>query len=124
MYIKQEIGKQGEEMAVNYLKDKNYEIIQRNFRSKQGEIDIIAWDIITCELVFFEVKTRTNYSYGKPAEAITNIKQKHIYKTAKYYVYYNKIKNVPIRFDVMEINLGEKSYTINHIKQAIIEEYY
>ena len=123
MYVKQEIGKKGEEVAVNYLKEKDYKIIQRNFRSKQGEIDIIAWDTLSCELVFFEVKTRTNYNFGKPAEAVTNIKQKHIYKTAKYYIYCKKIKNLPIRIDVIEITAYEKEYSINHIKQAITQEY-
>ena len=58
MYLRHEIGKLGEDLAIKYLKEKGYEIIERNFRCKQGEIDIIAK--AKEEYVFIEVKTRTN----------------------------------------------------------------
>lgn len=60
MYTKKEVGKIGEDISSKYLKNSNYEIINRNFFSKYGEIDIIAKDIKRNEVVFIEVKTRTN----------------------------------------------------------------
>lgn len=118
MYIKQKIGKAGENIACKYLQKKNYIIIDRNFCCKQGEIDIIACDEKKKELVFLEVKTRSSLKYGRPSEAVQKVKQSHIIEVAKYYQYKNKIKNIPIRFDVIEILLNNGNYRINHIKQA------
>lgn len=117
MYKKHETGIIGENMAERYLRNIGYEIIQRNFYCKQGEIDIIAKD--KNELVFIEVKTRTNITYGKPAESVNNIKQKHIYDATKYYLYKNSINEVYVRFDVIEIYLLNRKAKINHIKQIL-----
>ena len=91
MYIKQRIGIIGEEIASNYLKSINYEILDRNFNCKQGEIDIIAKD--KEEYVFVEVKTRTNKEYGEPVDAVNEIKKKHLQKAIEYYIYINKLEN-------------------------------
>lgn len=122
MYIKKEIGNIGEEIAVKYLQQEEYIIINRNFKCKQGEIDIIAKDLKKGELVFIEVKTRRNYNYGNPSEAVDERKQKHIYRSAEYYVYKYNIKNIPIRFDVMEIKLSNGKWRIEHIKKAFIKK--
>lgn len=122
MYERHELGKQGEEQATNYLKQKGYRIIQTNFECKQGEIDIIAKD--KGEYVFIEVKTRKNYYYGQPAEAVTKWKQKHIWNATKYYIYIHKLENAYIRFDVIEIYKKNNQFTINHIKQIDIEKLY
>ncbi len=90
MYYKQETGKTGEELASKYIEKQGYKIVERNFRCRQGEIDIIAED--KQELVFIEVKTRTNLSYGFPAEAVNYVKQKHINKATKYYLYKKRNK--------------------------------
>ena len=123
MYIKKEIGYLGEELATKYLKEKNYEIIQRNFICRQGEIDIIALDKTKKELVVIEVKTRTNNKYGNPSESVNENKQKHIYRTAKYYTYKNKLDKMLIRFDIIEININisKKTYKLNHIYKAFIK---
>ena len=123
MYIKKEIGYLGEELATKYLKEKNYEIIQRNFICRQGEIDIIALDKTKKELVFIEVKTRTNNKYGNPSESVNENKQKHIYRTAEYYTYKNKLDKMLIRFDIIEININitRKTYKLNHIYKAFIK---
>ncbi len=123
MYIKKEIGYLGEELATKYLKEKNYEIIQRNFICRQGEIDIIALDKTKKELVFIEVKTRTNNKYGNPSESVNENKQKHIYRTAEYYTYKNKLDKMLIRFDIIEININisKKTYKLNHIYKAFIK---
>lgn len=117
MSYKQEIGQDGENIAENYLKKENYQIIERNFRCKQGEIDIIAKD--KNEIVFIEVKTRTNINYGNPAEAVNTPKQKHIKRATEYYVHINNLYKYYIRFDVIEIYYKNKIPQINHIKQAI-----
>lgn len=117
MYQKHIIGKLGENIATEYLKKKNYRIVERNFECKQGEIDIIAID--KNEVVFIEVKTRSNEQYGKPVEAVTEYKKKHLIKAIKYYIYKNKIEEAFIRIDVIEVYIRNSKYFINHIKQAI-----
>lgn len=117
MFFKQEIGKEGEDIAVRYLEKRNYLIIERNFRCKQGEIDIIALD--KEELVFVEVKTRTNFNFGKPGEAVNNIKKKHMTKAIEYYLYKNYIKDMYIRIDVIEVYMYGNKCRVNHIKQIV-----
>ena len=94
MYINQQIGKLGEDLV------------------------IIAYDTYRNELVFLEVKTRFNLVYGRPSEAVSKVKQRHIISVAKYYIYKVNIKNTAIRFDVIEVFLDNNEYNINHIKQA------
>ncbi len=113
---KQILGKIGEERACRYLKEKGYQILERNFRCKMGEIDIIAKDK-NKDLVFVEVKTRRSFQYGSPAEAINYQKKNHIYRVAKYYILTNKLINKTIRFDAIEIVIGNSCY-LHHIKQA------
>lgn len=121
MYTKKEIGNIGEDVAVEYLENMNYKIIQRNFLSRYGEIDIIAKDIKSNEIVFIEVKTRTNNNYGKPVDAINYQKVKHIYKTAQYYIKQNKLEQKYIRFDAIEVYLSEilKKARVHHIYNMI-----
>lgn len=115
MDAKQELGKIGEEYATQYLIEKGYQIIQRNFQCRQGEIDIIAKE--GKEYVFIEVKTRQNFHYGRPVEAVTKEKQKHIWKVAKYYLYTHHLENQFVRFDVIEILKKREKFYLNHIKQ-------
>lgn len=117
MYYKQETGKSGEDIAVEYLEKKGYIILERNFRCNQGEIDIIAMD--KQEIVFIEVKTRSNQNYGLASEAVNKQKRKHMIKAIKYYIYVRNLENDFIRIDVMEIYIKGKKAYINHIKQAM-----
>lgn len=117
MYQRHETGKLGEDLACKYLQNQGYKIIERNFEARQGEIDIIALD--KKELVFIEVKTRTNTNYGKPVEAVDLKKQKHLIKTVEYYLYSRNLENEFIRIDVIEIYLYHNKYRVNHIKQVI-----
>lgn len=118
MYFRREIGSWGENLACKYLEENNYEVIERNFLCRQGEIDIIAKDITKNELVFIEVKTRSNFKYGNPAEAVNNQKQKHMMQAIKYYIYKNHIEDIPIRIDVVEVYIVQNC-KINHIKQIL-----
>lgn len=117
MHFRQQIGRWGENLACKYLEESNYKIRERNFWSRQGEIDIIASDSGKDELVFIEVKTRSNLKYGNPAEAVNNQKQNHIKQVASYYLYKKHIKNMAIRIDVIEVYIEKQNYRINHIKQ-------
>ncbi len=117
MYIKQTLGKFGENKACSYLEKNNYKIIERNFRCKQGEIDIIAKDLTKNELVFIEVKTRISFNFGQPAQAVTLSKQKHMLNVSKYYLFKHSIKNTYIRFDVIEVFAYNSEFKLNHIKQ-------
>ena len=120
MYFKQRIGKLGEDLACKYLENDNYKIIHRNFTCRQGEIDIIAKDNNKKELVFIEVKTRSNLKYGMPCEAVNEEKRKHIYEAGKYYLYKYKIQDIAIRLDVIEIYIKNGTYYLNQIKQAFL----
>lgn len=117
MYVRHEIGKIGEDLAVKFLEKIGYKIIERNFECRQGEIDIISID--KEEIVFIEVKTRTNIKYGRPIDAVNTIKQKHLIRAVEYYLYSKHLENKFIRIDVMEVYIYKHKYKINHIKQII-----
>jgi len=112
-------GKWGEEIALEYLKNKGYSIVTTGFRSRFGEIDIIAKSK-EC-LVFAEVKTRKNSSYAHAREFVGREKQKKLISTANYWLMKRPTKLQP-RFDVIEIYAihGEQTATpeINHIENA------
>lgn len=112
------IGNNGEKIAVNYLIKNNFEILEKNFRYKTGEIDVICKDKDT--IVFTEVKTRFSLKYGFPSEAVTLSKQKKIIRTAQYYIMKKKFRNYNFRFDVIEIFIDNftMDYKINLIKNA------
>ena len=118
MYKKKVFGNLGEDIACKFVLDKGYEIINRNFYCRQGEIDIVAKD--KNELVFIEVKTRKNANYGRPIDAITFFKKKHFIESIEYYLYKNNVQNIPVRVDVIEVYEKEKSkFLVHHVKNAI-----
>ena len=96
------IGNLGEEAAVKALKKRGYKIAERNYRTKMGEIDIIAKD--GEYTVFVEVRLRKSNDFGTPADTIDERKQQKIIKTAQYYAVENKIYDTPMRFDAVLIN--------------------
>lgn len=109
-----EKGELGEYIAKNYLLSKGANILEMNYKIKTGEIDIIIR--LNKEIVFVEVKSRTNLKYGYPSEAVNYKKIKKITDTAKYYILKNNLYNSPIRFDIVEVYLKDKK--INHIVNA------
>ena len=119
MYERHETGKIGEDIATRYLEQIGYEIIQRNFECKIGEIDIIAKDKEV--IVFVEVKTRASALYGQPKDAVDRTKKKHIYKTAEFYIYIRHLENYPVRIDVIEVYKKQGKFMVHHIKNAITE---
>lgn len=117
IHIKKDFGNTGEKLATEYLEKQGYTILERNFYCKQGEIDIIAKD--KNEIVFIEVKSHSNKLFGIPSEAVTKQKIKHLFRTARYFLYKNKMINEYIRFDVVEILIKSGKFNINHIKQIV-----
>jgi putative endonuclease len=111
---KRSVGSFGEEIAINYLKDCGFYIINKNYRvGKMGEIDIIAREKeFVC---FVEVKSRNGLTYGSPAEAVNRKKQDNIRKLASIYIVRNNLQNSCIRFDVVEIILNGKALNIKEI---------
>ena len=95
-----EIGKRGEEIAAEFLKKQGVDIIEKNYHTKFGEIDLIGFDKST--IIFIEVKLRNNDNSGTPVEAITQTKLKRIYKSALWYISMHK-NNYDYRFDVIAI---------------------
>lgn len=112
------IGSTGEDIAAEFLVKNGYKILERNFSSRNGEIDIIGWDKdILC---FIEVKTRYTLDYGSPMEAISITKANTIKRVCQYYIFKNYLFDINIRFDVVEVYLNYQniSSTINVVKDA------
>ena len=114
------LGKNGEQISCLYLNINNYYILCQNFNTYYGEIDIVAKDIDKDEYVFIEVKTRTTNRFGRPSDAINEVKVNRIINSSKYFIYLNNLWNRKIRYDVIEVYIKGKAYYINHIKNIII----
>lgn len=100
------LGKSGEEAAIDFLKENGYKILVRNYRTKLGEIDIVAYDRDT--IAFIEVKTRLKNRFGLPKEAILASKQRQISKAALLFLKENNLLDRKARFDVVSIMYSQK----------------
>lgn len=109
-------GGQGEKAAVDFLKDNGYKILVKNYKTKLGEIDIIARDKDT--LTFIEVKTRHSDRWGLPSEAISQTKQRQISKVAIMFLKKNKLLDKKARFDIVSIIYSEDMPKLELIKNA------
>ena len=118
LFKSKNIGDMGEKKAVKFLKKKGYKILETNFKTNFGEIDIIAKkDEYIC---FVEVKTRSTDDFGEPREAVDFYKQKKITSVAQYYITKQK-DDVLCRFDVIEVKYKKENLKIteiNHIEDA------
>ena len=112
-----DFGKLGEELAVNYLIEKGYEILERNWRNIHKEIDIIAKD--GKDLVVVEVKTRQSDENGEPDMAVTRQKQTRLISAANAYLFQNRL-DINTRFDIISIIMKDNSPVINHIEDAFL----
>ncbi|WP_276367947.1 YraN family protein [Chryseolinea sp. H1M3-3] len=115
MSDKIEIGREGENLAAEFLKNKGWEIISRNYRYGKAEIDLIIkrddWTI------FVEVKTRSSSTYGEPEEFVDEFKARRIYDAAEEYIFATNWLG-HVRFDVISIKLGSPPEII-HFEDAI-----
>ncbi|MFR4808557.1 MAG: YraN family protein, partial [Peptostreptococcus anaerobius] len=114
-----EIGRLGEDAVAYYLEKNGYEVLDRNYRTARGEIDIIFSD--GDYLVFGEVKTRNSLYFGRPCQAVDINKKIRIVNTAKNFIVKNNFYDMNIRFDVFEFYY--KSRKILHIKTLMILSY-
>ena len=116
-FYKKLLGRIGEKSAGKYLRKKGYKIIEKNYTTKIGEVDLIA--LYGDLLVFIEVKTRSSTAYGNPGDAVDYFKQKKYVLLAKEYLMLKKeYREKPVRFDVVEVLNGE----INHIESAFFAD--
>ncbi len=104
----------GEEIAVNYLRKLGYKIIDRNFRARNTEIDIVATKDNV--LVFVEVKTRTSEKFGTPLESINYFKLKSLTKASEHYKISHKNLPEEMRIDAISVDLSSKEPKIEHIQ--------
>ncbi len=112
-----QLGQEGESAAIDFLKKKSYRILEKNFRSKLGEIDIIAEQ--NGVIIFIEVKARSNHEFGHPFTALTPAKQKKIIQTAQGFLAQKRIVNKPVRFDVVALTAeSSNSWKIELLEDA------
>ncbi|ABR48890.1 protein of unknown function UPF0102 [Alkaliphilus metalliredigens QYMF] len=109
------LGELGERIIGQYLEKKGYRLIETNYRTKLGEIDIIAYKGTI--IAFVEVKTRRSQSYGMPCEAVNWQKQQRLHRVASHYIARKGLINYDFRFDVAEVIIG-KEKKIHYINNA------
>jgi putative endonuclease len=115
------IGQRGEDAAAAYLERAGFTVVERNWRYKNGEIDIVALDGESVVLV--EVKTRRTVAKGTPEEAVTLAKQRRIGRLAAAYVQQAGIDSVEVRFDVISILvISEDRALLRHHRAAFLVE--
>ncbi len=119
-----ELGRQGEAEAVRVLKKKKYKIVECNYRTRFGEIDIIAVAVKTRTVIFVEVKTRRGRSYGLPKDAVDARKQGRLLKSADMFMMANQrtYSDYDARFDVLSIELKDGKFQTEHIENAFGRE--
>jgi len=108
------IGIVGENFALSYLRKQHFRILERNFKARYGEIDIIAQDGHT--VVFVEVKTRSSTAYGTPEEAITAKKLHEVILTSQYYLHRHPERASDWRIDVIAILLDPLTYSPSSLR--------
>lgn len=109
------LGKKGEELSLQYLKENGYLIKEKNWRFGKDEIDIIALN--NDQLVIVEVKTRSTRFFGEPEFAVTKTKQRFLIRATHNYIIQNEI-DLETRFDIISVVVTPEKSEIHHIKNA------
>jgi putative endonuclease len=115
-YARQKLGIDGETLACEALEKLGFSIKERRFRTRFGEIDVVADDLGT--VVFVEVKTKTDSSFSDPVESVTKQKQRRLVSMAEQYVAYHRITDMPCRFDVVTVDASIAPCKVTHYKDA------
>ena len=110
-----ELGKKGEQLAVDYLINKGFDIVERNYRFDKAEVDIIAK--IKDTLAIVEVKTRSTIDFGNPQDFVKPKQIQRLVKAVDEYVNVNGL-DVEVRFDIIAIVKNGKKYDIEHLEDA------
>ena len=117
MAAKDGVGKYGEQVALRHLEDAGFEILARNWRCRDGEIDIVALD--RGVLVICEVKTRSGLGYGLPAEAITRKKADRLRLLARRWLREHPAGGADVRFDVVGVVVAQRgAAVVEHLRAA------
>jgi len=123
---KRKVGKWGEDLGAEYLSKIGYRILNRNYRTPSGEIDLVALDNNEDDpcLVFVEVKTRTNERFGYPEEAVTRKKWLHMMNAIEYYFENNLQYDYDWRIDVIAVQCISPSYKpdLEHFENVVIPD--
>lgn len=114
-------GTQGEDKAVDFLLNKGFEILERNYRKRSGEIDIIAFDPSHKEHVFIEVKARKSHRFGFPEEAVDDKKIYKIEETGENWLMEKGIKNPKWRIDIIAIEQEGQKFNLKHIQNISLD---
>ncbi|MBE6030811.1 MAG: YraN family protein [Clostridiales bacterium] len=113
-------GQKGEEKSCRYLEEKGYTIIERNFRSRTGEIDIIA--LKRGAIHFIEVKTRSSTDFGFPSEAVTREKRRKLILTSRYYLTcHREFEGFRHQMDIMEVLVRNDRFYFRFMENAFLE---
>ncbi len=110
------LGGRGEDLAARFLSKQGYRILERNYRTPLGELDLVARHR-DC-LVFIEVKTRRTARFGAPQEAVHPAKQEKLRTLAEYYLQQQGLEDAAVRFDVVAVRLTAHGPEIELIQQA------
>jgi putative endonuclease len=113
---RQELGLRGEQLACDALEKRGYAIVERRYRTRAGELDIVAKH--GDYYVFVEVKARQDHSFGEPEEAVTAQKQGKMVWMATDYLTRNGLGDVPCRFDVVAISTETEPPTVTVLVDA------
>ncbi|HEY7553978.1 MAG TPA: YraN family protein [Candidatus Binatia bacterium] len=113
---KQALGREGERVAERYLKKKGYTLVERNYRCRGGEVDLIVLDRRV--VVFVEVKTRTDHGFGNPLEAVEPKKQRRMILAARLFLHQKKLHERDARFDVVGISWPGAEPVVEHVQNA------
>lgn len=113
---RQSVGRYGEELALTYLLKKGCSLVEKNYRLRSGEVDIIVLDGDT--LVFVEVKTRKTTHFGSPFDAVDYRKQQQISQTALAFIHQQGDEGLAVRFDVLAVFLDSRQPRIEWLKNA------
>ncbi len=114
---KKEFGTWGETVACAYLVRLGQEIVQKNFKCKLGEVDIISCD--GEGLHFIEVKTRRSIEFGRPSEAVDSDKRRHILNVARFYLKIKGLEDLDAHLDIIEVVNKENRIYVDYLRDAI-----
>ncbi|PSQ99876.1 MAG: YraN family protein [Bacteroidetes bacterium QS_9_68_14] len=119
------VGKRGEDVAAAYLEDQGWRVLDRNYRYERAEIDLVGFEPARDgaeeggEIVIVEVKARTGHGFGRPEEAVTPEKQRHVARAATAYLHERQLEKAPVRFDVVSVLLEPgREPQVEHFRNA------
>ena len=115
-----EFGREAEQRAAEYLSRRGYRIMERNYRTRRGEIDVIAYDGNT--LVFVEVKARRGEGFGDPHWSVNGRKKRRLWNLARYYLYQHRLSDQACRFDMVLIRAGNRGQPLIELLKNAFED--